>query len=52
MTKEGRKESKLKQYMIAPFRILNKARQLYMKGVVECAGGYGGYAGSKEERRK
>ncbi|MED6134130.1 hypothetical protein PIB30_034445 [Stylosanthes scabra] len=45
MTKEGRKESKLKQYMIAPFRILNKARQLYMKGVVECAGGYGGYAG-------
>ncbi|XP_057736438.1 serine carboxypeptidase-like 18 isoform X1 [Arachis stenosperma] len=46
MTKEGRKESKLKQYMIAPFRILNKARQLYMKGVVECAGGYGGYAGN------
>lgn len=41
MTKEGRKQSKLKQFMLGPVRILKKARQLYLKSVVKCAGGYG-----------
>ncbi|KAJ1397279.1 hypothetical protein SESBI_31872 [Sesbania bispinosa] len=43
MMKEATKQSKLKKLMLAlaPVRILKKARQLYMKSVVECAGGYG-----------
>lgn len=39
--KEGSRQSKLKHYILAPVRILKRARQLYLKGVVDCAGGYG-----------
>lgn len=39
--KEGSGQSKLMHYILAPMRILKRARQLYLKGVVECAGGYG-----------
>lgn len=35
------KQSKLKHFMLAPVRVLKKARQIYMKSIVECAGGYG-----------
>ncbi|KAE9618648.1 hypothetical protein Lal_00046877 [Lupinus albus] len=39
-------QSKLKHYMLAPIRILKKVRQLYIKGVVDCAGGHGYSAAS------
>ncbi|CAL0300385.1 unnamed protein product [Lupinus luteus] len=39
-------QSKLKHYILAPIRILKKVRQLYIKGVVDCAGGYGYSAAS------
>jgi len=41
MTKKTTKESKLKLFILGPVRILKKARQFYMKSVIECAGGYG-----------
>ncbi|KEH44008.1 hypothetical protein MtrunA17_Chr1g0206971 [Medicago truncatula] len=41
MTKKTAKESKLKHFILGPVRILKKARQFYMKSVIECAGGYG-----------
>ncbi|KAK7269937.1 hypothetical protein RIF29_22754 [Crotalaria pallida] len=43
MKKEVKKHqsNKFKHYMLAPIRILKKARQFYIKRVVECAGGRG-----------
>ncbi|KAG5154596.1 hypothetical protein JHK82_012565 [Glycine max] len=36
--KERRKESKLSRYMKAPLRFLKKARDMYVKGMIECSG--------------
>ncbi|KAL5070272.1 hypothetical protein RYX36_021159 [Vicia faba] len=41
MTKTTTKKSKLKHFLLGPVRVLKKARQFYMKSVIECAGGYG-----------
>lgn len=41
MAKEAPKQNKLKHIILCPVRILKKARQLYMKSIVECAGWYG-----------
>jgi hypothetical protein len=41
MTKKTTKQSKFKNFLLGPVRILKKARQFYMKSVIECAGGYG-----------
>ncbi|CAJ2630403.1 unnamed protein product [Trifolium pratense] len=41
MTKKTTKQSKFKHFLLGPVRILKKARQFYMKSVIECAGGYG-----------
>lgn len=41
MTKATSKKSKLKHFLLGPVRVLKKARQFYMKTVIECAGGYG-----------
>ncbi|RDY04322.1 hypothetical protein CR513_11980, partial [Mucuna pruriens] len=56
--KEAKKQSKFKHYILTPIRILKKAKELYVKGVVDCAGALGvGTASSvhqtrqKEERR-
>ncbi|GAU14969.1 hypothetical protein TSUD_47640 [Trifolium subterraneum] len=41
MTKKTAKQSKFKHFLLGPIKILKKARQFYMKTVIECAGGYG-----------
>lgn len=41
MTKTSTKKSKLKHFLLGPVRVLKKARQFYMKSVIECAGGHG-----------
>jgi hypothetical protein len=41
MTKKTTKQSKFKNFLLGPVRILKKARQFYIKSVIECAGGYG-----------
>ncbi|XP_029126158.1 uncharacterized protein LOC114915511 [Cajanus cajan] len=38
MRKEGKKQNKFKHFILTPIRILKKAKELYVKGVVNCAG--------------
>ncbi|KAF7840719.1 hypothetical protein G2W53_003017 [Senna tora] len=44
----NKKQSKLVKYICTPLRILKKARELYMKGMQDCAGGLGGAYGGVE----
>lgn len=42
MRKEkAKKQSKFKYYILTPFRILSKGKELYVKGVVNCSGALG-----------
>ncbi|XP_020229633.1 uncharacterized protein LOC109810559 [Cajanus cajan] len=36
--KERRKESKLRSYLKAPLRFLTKARDMYVRGMIDCSG--------------
>jgi hypothetical protein len=38
------KQSKIKHYILTPVRILNKAKELYVKGMLACSGKFSGSA--------
>ncbi|KAH1164504.1 hypothetical protein GLYMA_01G241900v4 [Glycine max] len=47
-----KKQSKLKHYISTPMRILKKAKELYVKGVVDCTGALGVGVASSVQRSK